>query len=171
MAMDHALPEPNHAQERFEGFLSSRGVRLETTTARSGVDSVLDFFRTQRFSFSGEDWLLFQYGTYDWGAGRFFEFDLTRQFAVDQDDDDSTENAPESDEDGYDGEGMWQLSLTFKFAPTAELESLGSDNCWCQSAAPGVVAEFAEFIYASAAYRAVADAPADLVELDYEDAG
>ena len=35
------------------------------------------------------DMLLYQWGTYDWGAGESFEFDITRQliFADDEDDD------------------------------------------------------------------------------------
>jgi hypothetical protein len=127
---------------------------------------MLDFFRTQRFVFQGADWLLFQYGTYDWGNGRYFDFNITRQLAVEIDYDDTDE-----DEDEDEGEGMWQLSLTFRFTPTAELDALRSDNRWCESHEPNSVSAFQGFIRSSAAYLAVADQRAAKVEMDYEDAG
>ena len=165
--MESSLPEPAQALELFEQFLISRGCRLETMTPREGVDAVLEFFRSQRFSFRGMDWLLFQYGTSDWGAGRQFGFDLTRQLAVEPDEDGSDS----ADAEAYEGEGMWQLSLTFKFAPTAELEALGESDRWCESHSPATLAKFDLFVRSSAPYRALVDARADVVELSYEDAG
>ena len=169
--MDSSLPEPAQALELYEQLLSSRGCRLETMTPREGVDFVLEFFRSQRFSFRGMDWLLFQYGTSDWGAGRQFGFDLTRQLAVEPDEDGSDGADTEVDAEAYEGEGMWQLSLTFKFAPTAELEALGESNRWCESHSTATLAEFDSFVRSSAPYRALVDARADVVDLSYEDAG
>ena len=54
------------------------------------------------------DMFLFQYGTYDWGKGKFFEFDITRQFIL-----------PEEDE-------PYQLALTLSFEPI----DCKDYNCW-----------------------------------------
>ncbi|MDR2633709.1 MAG: hypothetical protein LBC51_08840 [Treponema sp.] len=54
------------------------------------------------------DMLLFQYGLYDWGKGRFFEFDITRQFIKQNEDE------------------PYQLSMTLLFEPT----NCESYNCW-----------------------------------------
>lgn len=64
----------------------------------------------------GGDAILAQYGVYDWGAGEYFELDMTRQFSF-------------SDEDGeYDH--MSQLHCTFRFQPTDALRGLGERNLW-----------------------------------------
>lgn len=54
------------------------------------------------------DMLLFQYGTYDWGNGKYFEFDITRQFIK------SNEDEP------------YQLSMKLFFEPI----QCKSYNCW-----------------------------------------
>jgi hypothetical protein len=54
------------------------------------------------------DILLFQYGTYDWGKGKFFRFNITRQFIK------SNEDEP------------YQLSMTLFFDPI----ECKSYNCW-----------------------------------------
>ena len=55
------------------------------------------------------DMLLFQCGTYDWNKkGKFFEFDITRQFIL-----------PEEDE-------PYQLALTLSFEPI----DCEADDCW-----------------------------------------
>jgi hypothetical protein len=162
------LPKPADAQRLFEAFLADRGLRLQSMVAREGVDAVLDFFRAQRFEFQGADWLLYQYGTYDRGSGRYFNFDLTRQFAVDQDWDDDAE---EPGDDAYDGEGMWQLSLTFFYPTAPALDDLSHDARWCESYSSDAVAEFETFVRTSRPYLALANMRAAEVAIDYEDAG
>ncbi|MDR1047352.1 MAG: hypothetical protein LBL64_06215 [Treponema sp.] len=54
------------------------------------------------------DMLLFQYGSYDWGKGRFFEFNITRQFIKQNEDE------------------PYQLLMTLFF----ELIDCESYNCW-----------------------------------------
>ena len=54
------------------------------------------------------DALLFQYGTYDWGKGESFQFDITRQFIK-----------PDEDE-------PYQLSMTLHFEPV----ECKDYNCW-----------------------------------------
>lgn len=165
--MSETVATPTDALPLFKAFLAARGIRLESMVPRDGIDAMLDFFRSQRFEFNGMDWLLFQYGTYDWGAGRYFEFDITRQLAVDQEWDDDDDE----DDDAYEGEGMWQLSLTFFFPSSRALDELKSDNRWCESDSPEAVAEFETFIRTSPPYLALAEIRPTRVELDYEDAG
>jgi hypothetical protein len=62
------------------------------------------------------DGVLAQYGVYDWGEGERYELDLTRQFSF-------------SDEDG-EYSHMAQLSCTFRFAPTPELQALTAASLW-----------------------------------------
>lgn len=84
------------------------------------------------------DMLLFQWGTYDWGKGNFFEIDLTRQtmLAIDDPDDAS--------------ESMRQLRTTLLFTPTSETQKIGEGNQWCSS--PDSVEQFLEFIKSSVAF-------------------
>ena len=84
------------------------------------------------------DMLLFQWGTYDWGKGNFFEVDLTRQTTLALDDPDDA------------SESMRQLSTTLLFTPTSETQEIGEGNQWCSS--PGSIAQFLEFIKSSAAF-------------------
>lgn len=96
------------------------------------------------------DMLLFQWGTYDWGSGEWFELDVTRQFM-----------APSGEDDG-----ISQLSLTFKFAPDAQLRSLGQGNHWCAGGTE--VDAFQRTVASSEAYRAVSERTDGTVEVDYE---
>jgi len=82
---------------------------------------MLAFYRTVRFDdvdLAGNgDMLLYQWGTYDWGRGESFEFDITRQLILGTGED----------------EDIFQLSLTFKFQPTVALLQLGAGNRWRRS--------------------------------------
>jgi hypothetical protein len=71
--------------------------------------------------------------TYDWrqGAGRAFEYDITRQL-VDEDVDDD------------ESEGIWQLRLTAFFAPDEENARLRSGDRWLQQ--PAGLGEFTDWI-------------------------
>jgi hypothetical protein len=121
------------------------------------INCMLDFYsevRAEDCDVEGNgDMLLFQWGTYDWGGGRWFELDITRQFIVG---------------DGEDDE-IFQLSATAKFKPSSELDSLGSGNQWCENL--GKVSAFAEFIASSAPMRILRGTTPDKVEIDYECAG
>ncbi|MDB5070132.1 MAG: hypothetical protein JWM87_1243 [Candidatus Eremiobacteraeota bacterium] len=164
--MSETAAKPEDAQPLFEAFLTSRGLLLDRMIPDEGIDAVLEFFKTQRFDVPGGDSLVFQFGTNDWDDGPYFDFDLTRQLALEKD-----RHVVEDDADEDDGKGMWQLSLTFRFAPAPELEALGADDYWCESHERGVVSEFHDFIRLSPAYLAVAPLTAESVELEHEDPG
>lgn len=145
---------------------------------REGIGAMLDFFRTQRFEFSGSDWLLFQYGTYGpYGPEdpRWFDLDITRQLAVDQQGNDDAEYAHmETDDDDHEyfhhDSGIWQLHLTFFYPPAPPLDDVEPENRWCESDSQEAVTAFETFIRTSPSYLAVADARPTRVELSYEDA-
>ena len=118
---------------------------------------MLSFYRDKRAdgcAFDDDaDMLLFQWGTYDWGDGDSFEFDMTRQLIF----------------DGSEDENTWQLHLVFKFAPTAALRDAGSGDKWCRST--DHVPRFEQFIHSSRPYQLVSHETPRVVELEFECAG
>lgn len=141
----------------FLQLLKSRGQNPAQLTPAQGIDAMLAFYRATRADDceieQDGDMLLYQWGTYDWGHGPSFEFDITRQFITGDGDDDD----------------IWQLSLTFKFPPSESLAALGKGDRWCPS--PATVDELESFILASNAYSQVRDQTDATVELDYDCAG
>jgi hypothetical protein len=69
--------------------------------------------RVERVDADGGDRLLFQWGTYDWGKGPSFVFDLVRQFVV---------------EDEIGDDAIWQLHLTLHYPPD---DTILSETHWC----------------------------------------
>lgn len=145
------------AKREFEDCLKKSGAQLATLTPANGIQRMLEFYRNVRadncrFDEDG-DILLFQWGTFDWGKGPWFEFDITRQFIVtdSQNDDDSV---------------LTQLSLTFYFPPE-EFNGIKSDNRWCEN--PNALADFESLIVSTNAYRAVTDKHPSRVTLDYNE--
>ena len=99
------------------------------------------------------DMLLYQWGTFDWGDGPSFQFDITRQFIVG---------------DGEDDE-IFQLRFTLHYPVSDEAKALGSGNRWCKSLTQ--LDDFQNFIRQSAAYAFAAQRSAERVEIDYGCAG
>jgi hypothetical protein len=123
-------------------------------TLAQGVAEMVRFYREERAdgcSFDeDQDMLLFEWG----GDGERFELIITRQFIF-----------PELDDD----EGIWQLSLTFCYATTPALMLLSAGDRWCENLEG--VTEFTAYVEESPAFRAVANAKPQRVELSYECAG
>jgi len=119
---------------------------------------MLDFYQQVRADgcavSSDRDMLLFQWGTYDWGQGRFFNFDITRQFTQ------TGENPTDPDDNT-----MSQLKLTFYYCPNPILEALKSGNRWCHS--PEELPEFRAFVISSASYAAANSTIPAKIELDH----
>jgi hypothetical protein len=95
------------------------------------------------------DMLLFQWGTYDWGDGPSFQYDITRQLV----------------ESGRDDPDIWQLSLTAHFVPTRDTIELGSGNRWYPTVAQS--AELLEFVRDHPTTAYVEGTTPDRVELDF----
>ena len=136
----------------LERVIASRGATLETLPIHDGLAAMLELYKTVRVSDctldDDGDMLLFQWGTYDWGKGPYFEIDLTRQFAP----------------DGGADDDIWQLSLTFLFWPT---RSLVAGHRWC--ARPTELDDFARYMWSHPAL-ALTDDPVR-IELDYNRTG
>ena len=150
--------DPRTLEASFRDFARHAGVALSASVPSIGIETMLRFFRECRVDgcspASDADMLLVQWGTYDWGSGENFEFDLTRQVIL-----------PDEEED----EAIWQLHLTYRFPPSAELRGLGSGNRWCSS--PDEAPTFLAWIKGTPAYAAVAALVARSVEVEYECAG
>lgn len=150
---------PDFAAAEFKERLHSRGLDVSRLTPDAGFSEAFAFYRDvrpigcQSKGLEG-DMLLYQWGTYDWGKGKYFNLDLTRQFILEGTEDD---------------EGIFQLHLTFLYAPSPVLESVAEGNHWCRS--PTDLSDFENFVRSSSSYRtALAQTPAK-VELSYEAAG
>jgi hypothetical protein len=145
---------PSDSVNAFKTFLENRRGSLTALTVRSGIAEMLSFYDlTVPTGCANEDgdMLLFQWGSYDWGSGKHFEIDITRQFI---------EIALEDDD------AISQLALTFTFAPDGVAAALGTGTRWCKS--QHEIDAFREFITSNQAFRAKADLHPHNVSLRHE---
>ncbi|MFN0056543.1 MAG: hypothetical protein ACKV0T_30725 [Planctomycetales bacterium] len=144
--------KPRKAKTRFLKRLEAAGRSLNALTPVAGVEAMLTYYTEERADGcpldQDGDMLLFQWGTYDWGAGPAFEVSIVRQFIVANEEDDEPR----------------QLDLQFRFAPAAGA-SAGKGNCWCES--PDRLPEFQRFIMGSPALEAVGNLSPESVELRF----
>jgi len=158
--MTHSMFDPQNARQEFEKFLDGRGLHERDFNLASGCEAFFDFYRDLRpqgrvFEQQEDaDMLLFQWGTYDWGTGEHFSFNLTRQLIVSEDAED---------------EDIWQLGFTFEFEPDKELRVLGSGNKWCHSLSQ--LLEFQGYVYRSAAFTTCTERQIRQIVIDYGVAG
>ena len=145
--------KPTDSVSAFSSFAMSNGITLSNCTPREGLEQMFSFYKSiapEGCDGPDGDMLLFQWGTYDWGAGDHFELNITRQFI---------EEAFEDDD------AISQLSLTFKFVPTSDYTSLSDGTRWCDG--PTELELVREFAFSSPAFTAVADQKAVAVELTH----
>jgi hypothetical protein len=144
--------KPRAAKTRFLKRLEMAGLPLDTLTPAAGVEAMLAYYaevRADGCPFEGDrDMLLFQWGTYDWGAGPAFEVDITRQLIF-------THRKEKQ---------IWQLRLVFRFDPSVGVRA-GERNRWCQSL--DELGEFRRFVTGSAALKAVRQQSPVSVEVLY----
>jgi len=140
--------KPDESVKAFEDFVIARGIDLGTSTPREGIEAMLAFRQAAACPGCSDDMLLYQWGSYDWGAGEHYELNITRQFV---------ESALEDDD------AISQLSLTYMYKPDAQLRALGISNCW-EDGTP----DFPQFIFKSPSFKAVADTKPDHLELSHE---
>jgi hypothetical protein len=142
------------AKREFEGIMRREDITLHKLRAAYGFRLMLEFYQQVRadgcaFEMDG-DMLLFQWGTYDWGQGRHFELDLTRQFLESSDE----------------GDSINQLHLKFHYSPNSEFEALQSGNRWCHDLSK--LPEFESFILSSPAYNAVMQTDPQSATISYD---
>jgi hypothetical protein len=149
---------PAAALTEFTHRLRARGIELPGASIEAGFSEAFAFYREVRPTGCEKeldgDMLLYQWGTYDWGQGRYFNLDLTRQFIL---------------EGAEDDEGIFQLAFRFLYPPSRALDALKDGNRWCHS--PADLEEFERYVISSDAYRAVLGQLPAGVQLTYEAAG
>lgn len=128
------------APDALRSYLRGEGLDLDRSADADLVLCVVAWYEGQRATDAmaledDGDMLLFQWGTYDWGEGPSFEYDMTRQFVA----------GPDEIDDHY----IWQLSLTRHYGATAAALALGSGNRWCST--PVEAEDFRKHIIASPA--------------------
>jgi len=144
-------------EQGFMDRIAKANRALATLKVSDGIALMLNFYQDERVEgceVDDSDMLLYQWGTYDWGKGAAaYEVDITRQLI-----------GP-----GFEDEDIFQLSLTFKFAPTIELRAVENGNRWCPR--PEEVESFRDFIHNSPAFQAVVDQVPQSIVLMYGSAG
>ncbi|HXY82046.1 MAG TPA: hypothetical protein VEH55_11810 [Gaiellaceae bacterium] len=115
-----ALPLTS-AKETLEAMLAEAGVSPDRPSPKAVWSAFVSFarcpFAAKAPHHVENDMCLFQWGVHDWGSGRNFECDLTRQFVV-------------YDEHG-DCDHMEQLSMTLLLdADDSDLLELGTGDLW-----------------------------------------
>lgn len=143
---------------RFREFAAGRAAVIDQLSALKAIDLMAAFYREVRANDcdldADSDMLLFQWGSYDWGAGKSFEYDITRQLIPEPASDDA-------EPDGFIG----QLSLTLKFPPIAAFEEIAAGNRWCHH--PSALAAFLAFVWGCEATAAVKEAVPVATTLTY----
>ena len=147
---------PSTSEHELCCLIKKTNVSIENLSPAEGIRLMLSFYKNIRSEGcdldADGDMLLYQWGTYDWGEGRFFEFDITRQFIADTDEDDNV---------------ISQLRFTFYYCPCPELDELKSGNKWCET--PEGLEEFESFIISTSAYNTVSNFKQHKVEVSYSE--
>ncbi|MES2288005.1 MAG: hypothetical protein V4547_20120 [Bacteroidota bacterium] len=135
---------PLNSAAIFKNFLSENKIDEKNLDISQLVNCFTKFYESIKFDGLTNrleaDMLLVQWGTFDWGEGENFEFNLTRQFIISH---------------SVDDEEICQLSFTAYFKPTEQFHLINSENYWCESI--NELGSFTTFIYASKAYNIVKD--------------
>ena len=125
------------------------GLPVEAATPRRALEAMSTFYAEQQAEEvaidEDGDMLLYEWGVYSFTGPEAFQFGLTRQFLI-------------TDEDE-----PYQLHLTLHFPPTDALRQLGSGSEWCRS--PEELPAFRQAVQASAPFEALADTRPSRVEL------
>ncbi|AFM14007.1 hypothetical protein [Turneriella parva] len=109
---------PKKAEKLLLSQIKNSNLEPSELSPETLLKQIVDFYLNTRFEevdiSADGDMLLIQWGTYDWGEGAFFEFDITRQFI----------ESSKTDDDA-----ISQLHATLFFAETPEL-SKEQGNQW-----------------------------------------
>ena len=146
----------NSVRKQYLDRLTFAGFTLETLTPAAGIELMLRFYEEERVDRcpldEDGDMLLFQWGIYDWGEGEKFEVNISRQLMTAEVTGD---------------EQVRQLSLTFRYAPSPDLEKAGDGDHWCDT--PEGLDVFREGIEAGPALTAVAGLTPTAIELTVDE--
>ncbi|CAN5900069.1 hypothetical protein BH23ACT12_BH23ACT12_12560 [soil metagenome] len=145
---------PEELQACFQHFAAANGVDPTTDSHATVFDAMLRYYAEVRVNgcnpADDDDMLLLDWGSYDWGQGRAYEIDLSRQVLL----------------PGRTDESVVQLHVVCRFPNTGDLAKIPVGNDWWGS--PGTVDEFAEVLKGNVAVAAAADAQPLSVEIYLE---
>src|SRR3954467_3458142 len=75
---------PENAKKEFEKRIKQSGTAMNSLLPAQAIPLMIEFYKDVRAANceldEDGDMLLCQWGSHDWGQGRSFEFDITRQF-------------------------------------------------------------------------------------------
>lgn len=146
--------DPVDLESGFAHFASVLGVDPERDPHAVVFDAMLRYYADVRVNGcdpgDDEDMLLLDWGSYDWGEGRAYEVDLSRQVEL----------------PGRRDEAVVQLHIVYRFPNTGEIAKVPVGNDWWGS--PGSVGEFAEVLKTNAALALAAEAEPLSVEVYLE---
>jgi len=75
---------PRESVMTFKKQLEKANIKIENVYLNEVIDQCIQFYqitRCEKVDLNNDgDMILVQWGSYDWGSGRYFEFDITRQF-------------------------------------------------------------------------------------------
>jgi hypothetical protein len=142
--------------DAFDSYAEKAGINLDDLSLSDFPRLLIDYHKDVEFPDVSRaddgDMLLFQYGTYDWGGGRFFEIDFTRQFYQFFTDTDDHE--------------IIQQRFTFYFDPE-KFCHIASFDIWSNAVAS--LAEFEATIVNSQGYQEAVGHCAEKFEISTED--
>ena len=146
--------DPEDLESGFAHFAAVNGVDPETDPHAAVFDTMLRYYSEVRVNGcdpgDDEDMLLLDWGSYDWGEGRAYEVDLSRQVVL-----------PDRRDDA-----VVQLHVVYRFPNTGGLAKIPVGNDWWGS--PGSIDEFREVLEANVALTLAADAEPLSVEVYLE---
>ena len=149
----------SQSQQALEELLIKTGDTLDSLTVKRAFSLMCDFYRSHRAEDApvgnDGDMLLYEWGTYDWGQGRYFQLTVIRQFIVANGED----------------EHIWQLALILKFLPSDALVKLKSGNKWCPDPSSHSLELFEEFVRGSEAFQTANGLDPAKIELTYSNVG
>ena len=145
---------PDTSEDAFRKHLKKHNKKPGDLNIATLVAEALSFYELKKCSGlsvdAESDMLLYQWGTHDWGNGKHFEFNLTRQFTA-------------SDAEGDDA--ISQLSITALFTPTEELSALESGNQWCENV--DELGPFRGYIESSSPYTVLSSAKPEALGIEW----
>jgi len=146
--------DPLDLQAGFAHFAGAAGIDVHNDPHTEVFDTLLRFYAQVRVNgcdpADDEDMLLLDWGSYDWGEGRAYEVDLSRQVVL----------------PGRTDEAVVELHVVYRFPNTGELAKIPVGNDWWGS--PGSVDDFAEALKSNVAVAAAAGAEPLSVEIYQE---
>ncbi len=131
----------------MEDLIGLAGLRLESIVPRQLIEVFLDFYENHRAedcvtNLDG-DMMLFEWGVYKEILGPNFHISLTRQFAIEEDED------PE----------LYHLTIDLEYLPTDALIAIELGNRWCHRPEKSQLEDFDTFIRGSIAYQRTENVP------------